>query len=329
MSEKQWVAFDVTTTPENREAIEYGLMEAGALGTETVDSENDVRVTGYFENPIDENKVHRALIDAWRLYHQVPRDIDRIDFKVRAVADRDWLAEWKKSWQPVQVGRFIVAPPWLVSVPGAVSTEPLAIASGLTRLSKVPDGSLDPVATAPGSETMARGTDPVVIQINPGMAFGTGTHETTRLCLKAIDKHYRGGSFLDIGTGTGVLAIAAAKCQTPDREGGPASIHACDIDPDAIAIAKENADLNGIADRIDFQVGSIDETTTSADFVCANLTAPVIIELLPMLIGATCGRLVLSGILDSQEEMVSSRLSELGITEFEVDREGEWIAMVV
>jgi ribosomal protein L11 methyltransferase len=324
MSEKQWVAFDVTTTQENREAIEYGLMEAGALGTETVDSENEIRVTGYFENPIDENKVHRALIDAWRLYHQVPSDIDRIDFKVRAVADRDWLAEWKKSWQPVQIGRFVVAPPWLVSVPGNVS-EPGVVATSTSD----PDESLDPIATAPGSDPTARGTDTLVIQINPGMAFGTGTHETTRLCLKAIDQHYEGGSFLDVGTGTGVLAIAAAKCQKPDRPGGHASIRACDIDPDAIAIAKENADLNGVADRINFHVGSVDETTASADFVCANLTAAAIIELLPMLIGATCGRLVLSGILDSQEQMVRSRLAEFGITEIKVDREGEWIEIIV
>jgi ribosomal protein L11 methyltransferase len=112
-------------------------------------------------------------------------------------------------------------------------------------------------------------------------------------------------------------------------QGGLLSIRAFDIDPDAIAIAKENAGLNRVADRIDFHVHSVDETTASADFVCANLTATVIIELLPMLIGATCGRLVLSGILDSQEEMVSSRLAELGITEIEIDREGEWIAIVV
>lgn len=290
MSEKQWFALDVTATPNNREAIEYGLMEAGALGTETVDAGSDVRVTGYFEHPVDEESVRRALVEAWRLYHQDPSEIDRVAFKVRAVADRDWLAEWKKSWQPVQVGRFIVAPPWL-----ATNQNP----------------------------------DAIVIEIEPGMAFGTGTHETTRLCLKAIDKYYEGGSFLDVGAGTGVLAIAAAKSQKPDRGGGHASIHACDIDPDATAIARENANLNGVGDRIDFQVGSVKEATASADFVCANLTAPVIIDLLAMLIGATCGRLVLSGILDSQEELVRSRLAELGITEFEVDRDGEWIAIVV
>jgi ribosomal protein L11 methyltransferase len=311
MSEKQWVAFDVTTTPRNREAIEYGLMEAGALGTETIDAEDAVRVTGYFENAIVEDEVRRALADAGRLYNARPDDIDRIDFKVRAVADRDWLAEWKKSWQPVQAGRFIVAPPWLSE------SRCIGIAGGPS-------------------------TEAILIQINPGMAFGTGTHETTRLCLQAIDKYYEGGSFLDVGTGTGVLAIAAAKCQKPDTgvpsraarrvwgsQGGHALIHACDVDADAIEIAKQNAELNGVADRIDFQVGSVDETNASADFVCANLTAPVIIELLPRLIGATCGRLVLSGILDSQEELVRSGLAEFGITNFEVDRDGEWIAIVV
>src|ERR1041385_8453196 len=295
MSEKQWFAFDVTTTPENREAIEYGLMEAGALGTETVDAEDDVRVTGYFENPVDEKKVHRALVDARHIYNQTPNEIDRLKFKVRAVADRDWLAEWKKSWQPVRVGRFIVAPPWLVSVPGPAAT-------GSKRAAESWKSSLDPVAMLhtltqplPEGEEKARGTDTSVIQIEPGMAFGTGTHETTRLCLKAIDKHYRGGSFLDVGTGTGGLAIAAAKCQKPDTavpsrsarpgwrgDGGRVAIHACDIDADAIQIAKENAELNDVADQIDFGIGTVDEQTPSADFVCANLTATVIIELLPM-----------------------------------------------
>src|SRR5437899_4101249 len=100
-------------------------------------------------------------------------------------------------------------------------------------------------------------------------------------------------------------------CQKPGREGGPPMILASDTDADAIAIAKENAELNEVADRIDFQVGSVNEQTSSADLVCANLTAPVIVELLPTLIGATCGRLVLSGILESQIGMIQSRLLEL------------------
>src|SRR4029450_1246376 len=142
---------------------------------------------------------------------------------------------------------------------------------------------------------------------------------TTRLCLKAIEKHYRGGSFLDVGTGTGILAIAAARmCQQPDSGGGLPAIIACDTDPDAVNIAKENAELNSVAGRIDFRVGSVDDQTESSDLVCANLTAPVIVELLPALIGATCGRLILSGILDSQIDLVKSRLLELGIVDFEI-----------
>ena len=305
---RSWYALDVLVEAAAREAIEYGLMEANALGTETIDVETGVTVRGYFERRPEIESVKSELLEALRIYG-LP--MASLELKIAEVADRDWLAEWKKSWQPIQVGRFIVAPPW-ASVPGAVATG-----------SSDSIVSFDPVATAPG-------TEPIVIRINPGMAFGTGTHETTRLCLKAIEKHYRGGSFLDVGTGTGILAIAAAKMyQKPDREGGRSSIIACDIDPDAIAIARENAELNGVDEQIDFRVGSVDDKTASADFVSANLTAPVIVALLPALIGATCGRLVLSGILDSQIEMVRSRLLELGLVGFEIDQDGEWVAIVI
>jgi len=118
-------------------------------------------------------------------------------------------------------------------------------------------------------------------------------------------------------------------CQKPDREGGPAAIVACDVDEDAIETAKQNAALNGVVDRIDFRVDSIDESMESADLVCANLTAAVIVDLLPALLGAACGRLVLSGILDSQLEMVKARLLELAVVDFEIDQDGEWIAIVI
>ena len=206
--------------------------------------------------------------------------------EVREVVDQDWLGEWKKSWQPVEVGeRFIIAPPW----------------------AEIPDEH-----------------GRIVIRIEPGMAFGTGTHETTRLCLAAIEKYFAGGSFLDVGTGTGILAIAAAKL-FPD-----ARIEACDTDAEAIAIARENARLNGVAEKITFRVGTIEETTASADLVCANLTADVIATILPALLSATCGHLVLSGILDSQAEAVNARLLECGVSEpCETMQDGEWVAIVV
>jgi ribosomal protein L11 methyltransferase len=304
-------------TGEASEAAAYGLMEAGALGTETRDTDANFAVLGYFETDPDIATVRAALEDALRIYNLAQTSL--IALKVSEIADRDWLAEWKKDWQPVEVGCFIIAPPWLVSEPGAdrgpQAGSPLGVADATGSYTQVE--SHDPLATARGSDTS------IVIRIEPGMAFGTGTHETTRLCLKAIEKHFRGGSFLDVGTGTGILAIAAAK-MFPD-----ARVEACDTDASAIEIAKENARLNGVAAQINFRVGTVDEQTRSAELVCANLTAPVIVELLPSLLGATCGRLVLSGILDSQIELVQSRLLELGATAVGTDQDGEWVSIVV
>jgi ribosomal protein L11 methyltransferase len=279
---KDWYAVDVTTTHEAGEAIEYALTEAGSDGTETTQSgDANLIVSGYFKEAPDLQTVRSVLLEALGIYSLAASSL--IELKTRTVPDRDWLAEWKESWQPTEVGRFVIAPPW----------------------SDVPS------------------SDRIVIRIEPGMAFGTGTHETTRLCLKAIEKHFRGGSFLDVGTGTGILAIAAAKL------GPDARVDACDTDADAVDIARENARLNGVGEQINFRIGSVEEQTSSADLVCANLTAPVIVELLPALLSATCGRLVLSGILDSQSELVQSRLLELGVDRFQIEQDGEWIALWV
>jgi ribosomal protein L11 methyltransferase len=280
-----WYGLDLVVVTTAREAVEYALMEAGALGTETAEAEPDVlRVTAYFDDVPDRERVREELWDALRIY-SLPSSSVR-DMIVREVADEDWLGEWKKSWQPMEVGeRLIVAPPW----------------------SEIPDA-----------------LDRHVIRIEPGMAFGTGTHETTRLCLAAIERHFDGGSFLDVGTGTGILAIAAATL-FPD-----ARVEACDTDAEAIEIASQNAQFNGIP-RIIFRLGGVEEgKTASADCVCANLTAGLITQILPTLIGVTCGRLILSGILDTQKETVLTRLQQLGVSEVrEVTIEGEWVCVVL
>jgi ribosomal protein L11 methyltransferase len=282
VSRGPWHAIEATCLREAGEAIEYGLMEAGALGTESRDAGDGAHIIGYYDAPVEESEIRLALLDALRIYDFDPSFL--IDLKVSEVADRDWLAEWKKDWQPVEVGRFIVAPPW---------------------------------------SDVTAAHNRIVIRIEPGMAFGTGTHETTRLCLKAVEKYYRGGSFLDVGTGTGVLAIAAVKMFPEAR------VEAVDTDAEAVEIARENARLNDVGDKIIFRVGTVEEQTSSADFICANLTAPVIVDLLPLLLGATCGRLVLSGILDSQIDLVEANLRELGAAILESEQDGEWIALVV
>jgi ribosomal protein L11 methyltransferase len=287
-----WYALDLIIGGEAREAVEYALMEAGALGTETNDAPNQseelLRVTAYFDHTPELESVRAELSEALHIY-DLPSSSVR-DMSFREVSNQDWLGEWKKSWQPVEIGRLVIAPPW--------------------------------------SEVKAA-KDRVVIRIEPGMAFGTGTHETTRLCLKAIMRFFKGSSFLDVGTGTGILAIAAAKLFPTAR------IAACDTDAEAVEIAKENARLNEVQERIDFRVGSVDESgsepvSASVDFVCANLTADAITTLLPALVGASCGRLVLSGILDSQVDAIVEQLQQLGVSgNLVMMQDGEWVALVV
>jgi ribosomal protein L11 methyltransferase len=278
-----WHALQVELEATAREAVEYALMEAGANGTETENSDDAlIHVTGYFETVPNRERVRAELFEALRIYN-LPSSSVR-DMNVREVAERDWLEEWKQNWQPVAVGRFIIAPPW----------------------SELHDTH-----------------DRIVIRIEPGMAFGTGTHETTRLCLNAIPKYFAGGSFLDVGTGTGILAIAAAKL-SPE-----AHVEACDTDEIAIKIARENAAANDVAHQINFRVGSVDETTASADLVCANLTAEVISRMAQTLVGLTCGKLILSGILETQVEMVQQRFRDCGVSEFEVEQDGEWVSVII
>ena len=273
-----WYALDVDLEAAAREAVEYALMEAGALGTESAEH----TVTGYFAEIPSRERVRAELLEALRIY-ELPSSSVR-DMSVREIEERDWLGEWKQSWQPVEIGRFIIAPPW----------------------SEISDRH-----------------DRLIVRIEPGMAFGTGTHETTRLCLDAIQKHFSGGSFLDVGTGTGILAIAAAKLFPEAR------IEACDTDEAAIAIARDNAAANGVAEQINFRAGSVNDSTASADLVCANLTADVIVQMLPTLVSLSCGKLILSGILETQIVMVQPGLHACGIDDFEIVQDGEWIALIV
>lgn len=280
----RWYALEVFIEPIAREALEYALMEAGAPGTQFEEmSEDSARVTAYFSCLPPREQIRKEVAESLRIYG-LPSSSVR-EMEVHVLENQDWLADWKKKWQPVEVGeRFLIAPPW---------------------------------------SEIREAHQRIIIRIEPGMAFGTGTHETTRLCLAAIEKYFAGDTFLDVGTGTGILAIAAAKLFPR------AAISAYDTDSNAINIARENAALNNV-EGIHFFVGSVSETTASANLVCANLTAPAIVELLPQLVVATCGRLLLSGVLDSQVELITARLSELGIdTIVETKQEGEWAAIIV
>jgi ribosomal protein L11 methyltransferase len=207
----------------------------------------------------------------------------------KEVEKTDWLAEWKKHWKPTDIGGFVIAPPW--------------------------------------SDVDERGG--IIIRIDPNMAFGTGTHETTQLCLRAIEKYYvPGNTFLDVGTGTGILSIAAAKLNLKSQI-ADLKLSACDTDVDSVAIAKENAELNGVGELIDFTIGSISDDTPEFDFVCANLTLDVIGPLLLLLLRKARRILVLSGILVEQRAKIVRMLADLEIGDPEVIEAGEWISVTV
>ncbi|HRH46670.1 MAG TPA: 50S ribosomal protein L11 methyltransferase [Pyrinomonadaceae bacterium] len=286
-SEKHWFALNILVDSAASEAVEFALNELDALGTEINNLGKTPTATLTVIGYFNEKP------DEDWLKSQLSEALRIYDFDDSAiknvewheVENQDWLAEWKKTWKPTVTDKFIIAPMW---------------------------------------ETVEN-TDKIVVRIEPSMAFGTGTHETTRLCLRAIEDFYKGESVLDVGTGTGILAIAASKSQF---SGFKSQVVGCDVDEDSIVIAKENAEVNETPE-IEFYVGSIDESTPNFDFVFANLTADVIIPLLPLLVAKFNKTLVLSGILKEQEDSVLSELKKLGIENGQVKTDGEWISITV
>jgi ribosomal protein L11 methyltransferase len=208
------------------------------------------------------------------------------DITIRYVDEEDWANAWKAFFKPMRIGkRLIVAPPWEL-----------------------------PLSPNPSSQP-----DDVTIIIDPGMAFGTGSHPTTRLCLAAIEEFLIPGMRVaDIGAGSGILAIAAAKL-------GAARVHACDIDSLAVRIAGENALVNGVALEMSEALPS-----GRFDLIVANILADVIIGMADDLVArlAPDGVLIVSGIIETRGADVVAALATRGLTCAEVRYEGEWIALV-
>jgi ribosomal protein L11 methyltransferase len=314
-NQEKWFALEMTVDAEAIEAVEFALNELEALGTEINNlgkkQTETVCVIGYFNEKKTDEIVQTQIAEALRIYELKTNSIKTTSW--REVENTDWLEEWKKHWRPTKVGKFIVAPTW---------SEVNADESHEDRQKR---------------ET--------IIRIDPEMAFGTGTHETTRLCLQAIEENYTNGmSFLDVGTGTGILAIAVAKSQVSSLKSQAKEsmsstwdlgletwdlIRACDTDENSISIARKNAELNHVGGEIDFYVGSISEDSPEFDFVCANLTADVILPILPLLLKKARQKLVLSGILKEQESLIAEKFRELLISDFTVKTDGEWISVLV
>ncbi|MGE4556490.1 MAG: 50S ribosomal protein L11 methyltransferase [Desulfovibrionaceae bacterium] len=204
----------------------------------------------------------------------------------------DWSSAWKEFFTPINCGeRFEIVPPWL---------EDQA------------DGSL------------------TTIVIEPRMAFGTGHHPTTALCLEAMADLARDGriqpgqNFLDLGTGSGILGVGLAKL-------GLVGL-GLDIDPMAVSCAAENLETNGVADKMALAVGSLDSLAPGRTFdvVTANILSGPLISMAPSMAGAMAegGRLILSGILVEQGPDVRQAYLAAGFGEPEIREQGEWCALI-
>ncbi len=205
---------------------------------------------------------------------------------VRALASKNWNAQWEASLTPVRAGPFLLCPS--------------------------------------SAETSGEEEDATVIHVDPAMSFGTGHHATTRLSLRLLaDLITSGDQVLDVGTGTGVLAIAA--CQS-----GASSALGVDTDPNAVVNARENSALNEVADCVSVVEGSVEVVPeTLYDLITVNITRRVLLDLLPDLVSrlAADGRIILSGILQGDRTQVVDSLKEQGLSLVqELTEEGWWAA---
>lgn len=207
----------------------------------------------------------------------------------RQVQDADWAEAWKAHYHPVRLGRHILIRPLWIQVKAQ--------------------------------------EDDVVIALDPGMAFGTGTHPTTHLCLEALeDLTPKGGDVLDLGCGSGILAIAAAKF-------GAGTVLAVDNDPIAVEATVENREVNHVAEKIEAEVGSLDTVVASGrqfDLVAANLIARVILAMSENGLGQIVkpgGIAVFSGIIDEQVPDIEVALRNTGLEPYHYRTMGDWVAI--
>lgn len=307
-----WMKITVLTTTIGSDMVSELLLEAGSEGTviedkndvalnqrpegqwDIIDEEigrrigDDVKVAGFY--PMDE-KANDTLALVREKVARLPFiapgvDLGKLEVQVSGLENEDWAENWKKSYKPFRLGRHIVI--------------------------------------KPGWEEYSPDTGDKIITIDPGLAFGTGTHETTGMCVALVEENVRPGmTAMDIGTGTGILAIAAAHM-------GAKSVLASDIDEMAVKVAKENVEINGFSDVITCKAGNLlDVAEGPVDVVIANIIADVIINICGEVrqFVKPGGMFICSGIAQDREEDVVTALKKAGYGKLDIRRNGEWVAI--
>ena len=313
MSEEAWLEVSLAVDGEMAEVVSEVLARfvSGGVVIESTEIANDpsgegdivgpLRVCGYLKVDDQLYAERQSLEESlWHLgqIQPLPAAI------YKPVAEADWSQVWKQHFHPVPIGqRLFIIPDWLDAAAGSR----------------------------------------VVVRINPGMAFGTGTHPTTQLCLEILEDHlgvtrteYQGEEYsqltmIDIGCGSGILGIAAAKL-------GVRHILGVDLDPKAIEIAQQNAVVNGVQEQLELATGSVGEVNSGrfsirrAPLVVANILAPVLVSLLEQGLSdllTNQGILILSGILEEQTGDVEAAIEASGLRLEGRRQIADWVALVV
>lgn len=308
MGNTEYLELTVHTTSAGAEAVSDMLMNLGAAGTQILDRADlpdPAHPTGNWELMdqsvidampedvevrvwIEMNEQARPLMLSIRgeldKLKALGEDFGTLEITSQQVESRDWSECWKQYYKPFRLGKhLVIKPSW---------------------------------------ETWEAEEGDIVIELDPGMAFGTGTHETTAMCTEMIEQYYHGGKLLDVGTGSGILAIAAAKLGASDCLG-------VDIDPDAVRVAVENVQRCGVEKAVRIREGDLLQGLNEVfDFAVANILAPVICMLAkPLRNHLRPGSLfVCSGIIAEAEGDVHDALLEAGYEILEVRHKNDWVA---
>lgn len=297
--DKCWIEFSFPVPAGEIDLISDLLYTLGCIGVNVEERELDTftvpapdedipsfyQIKAYFSDTENPNS---QLDDLWQdLRNSLPL-LTREQMTSSQLQQEDWAEGWKQHFTAIRFGaRLVVKPTW-----------------------EKWDGQ-------PGD---------AVVSLDPGMAFGTGSHETTRLCLQALADQFAApsvpGSVLDVGTGSGILAIAAARL-------GASRVVGCEIDPDACRVAEENVVLNRSTDRVEITDRPLDEIEGEYDLVIANIMAEENVRLAELLVAhlATGGALILSGILKEKELFVRGGFSRFALTTPEVSYENDWCCL--
>lgn len=286
---RHWVAVTITVSPETEEAIVNAFWELGSSGVLQSGDERtgaSERVTGFWPDQPGVNEKLDRITRLWEALRGLGVAEGPCRIAARRVAEDDWDGKWKAQVGAVRVSdRLLVAPPW---------------------------------SQAPRSDGL------LAVRINPGTGFGTGGHETTRLCLRQLERRIRPGDrVLDVGSGSGVLSITAVLL-------GASRATGIDIDPETIGNALENARLNGVADRVDVYAGRLDHPAIDGRYriVVSNISAASLTAMLPGFSARLhpAGELILSGLLIEEAPSFEARLKDGGFTLLERETRGVWWA---